>query len=282
MQTTVAIIGAGDLGGALAWALAASEDVDRILLVDPLAKVAAGKALDIQQSGAISGWHTRLDGTDDATRVQGAAVCVLADKAGPPASEWQGEEGLAQVRRLLPHLGDAPIVAAGAAQADLLLTAWRELGVPRRRLLGSAPEAYASAARAIVALEARCSPTEVMLTVLGAPRGFVIPWSEASIGGYSLGVVLEQVQQLHVDAVSRRLWPPGPSALGAAAAHVVAALVRSSRRAYSVLTVLDGEFGVRRAVGAVPALLSPAGIVRTREPRLSTRERVQLETALGA
>jgi malate/lactate dehydrogenase len=63
---------------------------------------------------------------------------------------------------------------------------------------------------------------------------------------------------------------------------VVAALVRSSRRAYSVLTVLDGEFGVRRAVGAVPALLSPAGIVRTREPRLSTRERVQLETALGA
>lgn len=283
MQTTVAIVGAGDLGGAVAWALAASDGVRRLLLVDSLASVAAGKALDIQQSGAVSGWHTRLEGTDDLSRIQGAAVCVLADRAGNPGAEWQGDEALALLGRLMPHVGDAPLVLAGAQQGPLMLAAVRELGVPRRRLIGSAPEALASAVKAIVALEARCSPSEVMLTVLGAPKaGFVIPWSEASIGGYALGSVLSQTQQVRVEALSQRLWPPGPGTLGAAAAQVVNAVLRSSRRAHSVLTPLDGEFGVRHCIGAVPARLSTAGILETREPRLSTRERVQLETALGA
>ena len=40
---------------------------------------------------------------------------------------------------------------------------------PRARLIGSAPEALVSAITAIVAMEAGCSPREVMLTVLGAP-----------------------------------------------------------------------------------------------------------------
>jgi malate/lactate dehydrogenase len=159
----------------------------------------------------------------------------------------------------------------------------REVSIPRARLIGSAPEALASAITAIVAMEARCAPGEVRLTVLGTPpNGFVVPWSEASIGGYALDRVLSQVQLSRIEARAARLWPPGPYTLGTAAARVVEALAGSSRRSFSVLTVLGGEFGVRNRVGAVPAHLSARGIVHTRVPALSTRERVQLETALGA
>jgi malate/lactate dehydrogenase len=130
-------------------------------------------------------------------------------------------------------------------------------------------------------MEARCSPTEVMLNVLGTPpAGFVIPWSEASIGGFALERVLSPVQLTRLTARAARLWPPGPFALGQAAACVAAAVLHSSRRAFSVLTLLAGEFGVRGRVGAVPAILSTTGIVHTRVPSLSGRERVELETAL--
>jgi malate/lactate dehydrogenase len=123
----------------------------------------------------------------------------------------------------------------------------------------------------------------VRLTVLGTPpNGFVVPWSEASIGGYALDRVLSQVQLSRIEARAARLWPPGPYTMGTAAARVVEALAGSSRRSFSVLTVLGGEFGVRNRVGAVPARLSAQGIVHTRVPALSTRERVRLETALGA
>jgi malate/lactate dehydrogenase len=63
---------------------------------------------------------------------------------------------------------------------------------------------------------------------------------------------------------------------------VVAAVIGSSRRAFCVLTVLSGEFGVKGRVGTLPAVLSTSGIVQTRVPTLNTRERVRLETALGA
>lgn len=282
-MATVCIIGAGDIGGASAHALARGERVSRVLLIDGDGKVAAGKALDIQQSGAVDRFHVRLDGTDDASRVAGCAVCVVADRFGRPSSDWQGDEGLVMLTRLASYAGDAPLVFAGASQDGLLQALAREGHVRRERLAGSSPEALSAAIRAMVAMEANCSPSEVALTVLGAPpSGFVVPWSEASIGGYSLERVLSQVQLTRIEARSSSLWPPGPFALGLAAARVTEAMVQHSRRAFSVLTVLGGEFGVRGRVGALPVNLSPAGITRTRVPTLNTRERVRLETALGA
>lgn len=282
-MSTVCILGAGELGGAVADALARGERVARVILIDGAGTVAAGKALDMQQTGAVAGFHTRLEGSADFTRVAGCSVCVVADRAGPASAEWQGEEGFAMLTRLLPYLDAAPIVFAGTVQTEMLGMIARESRVPGRQLIGSASEALASAVTAVVAMEAGCSPSEVRVTVLGAPpSGFMVPWSEASIGGLSLERVLTQVQLNRLEARMSRLWPPGPFTLGLAAARVAEAIVQSSRRAHSVLTVLGGEFGVRGKVAAVPSLLTPDGISQTRVPTLSTRERVLLETALGA
>jgi malate/lactate dehydrogenase len=280
-MSTVAIIGAGDLGGATAQALAACDRIGRVVLIDAAADVAAGKALDILQSGGVAaGFRTTLTSTDDLTRVTGAAVCVIADRFGGAASEWEGEEGLAMLCRLVPYLSGVPLVFAGALQTELMLRAAREAAVAGKRLIGSAPEAFASALRAIVALEAKCSPKDVMLATLGSPP-FVVPWSEASIGGYALERVLSQVQITRLEARAARLWPPGPYTLGVAAARAAEAIVTSARDRLSVLTLLGGEFGVRNRIGAVPVLLNKHGVADVRVPALNTRERVLLETSLG-
>jgi malate dehydrogenase len=280
--TTAAIIGAGDIGGAAAHALARRESASRIWLVDDAGAAAAGKALDIQQSGAIEGFGTELGGTADISSIIGCDVCIVADRFGPASPEWQGDEALAHLVRVIATIPGIPIVFAGATQATVIARLAREAGAAPSLLVGSSPEAFCSAVRSIVAMEARCSPTEVMLNVLGTPpAGFVIPWSEASIGGYRLEQVLPQVALTRVTARAVRLWPPGPFALGQAAACVAAAVLESSRRAFSVLTPLDGEFGVRGRIGTVPAVLATPGIVHTRVPSLSVRERVELETALS-
>jgi len=281
-MASVAIIGAGSVGGAVAQALAARDKVRRVLLVDAAAGVAAGKALDIMQSGAVSGSHTRLEGTDDPSRAVGSAVCVIADRHGPPEAEWSGDDGLALLRQLAPWAENIPLVFAGAGQTGLMSTARREHHIPRPLLIGSAPEAFASAMRSMVALEAGCSPSEVSLAVLGLPpAGLVVPWSEAAIGGFALERTLTPVQMSRLDARAQRLWPPGPFALGMAAARAVEAVVTASRGALSVLTVLDGEYGVRNRLGSMPALLDARGVASLRVPSLSSRERVLVETALG-
>ncbi len=281
-MSTVCIIGAGELGGAIAHALARGGLVRRIVLIDDAAGVAAGKALDIQQAGAIESSHARLEGGADITRVVGAAVCVIADRSGRTSEEWRGEEGLGLLKRLSPYLEEAPIVFAGSSQEEMLVAAVQELHLRRERLLGSASEALIGAVKSMVAIEAQCSPTEIELTVLGAPpRGFVVPWSEASIAGQALERVLTQVQLSRIESRVAHLWPPGPHALGLAAARVTDAVLMTSRRTYGVLTMLGGEFGARGRAGVLPALLSTRGIVATRVPALNTRERVRLENALA-
>src|SRR5262245_17177883 len=101
-MTTVAIIGAGDIGGACAEALAARDCVGRILIVDDRENAAAGKALDIQQAGAVAGFHTQLDGTSDLSKTIASVVWVIADRFAPGSPEWTGEEGLALIKRIAP------------------------------------------------------------------------------------------------------------------------------------------------------------------------------------
>lgn len=281
-MTTVAILGAGELGGSVAHALARRERVGRVLMIDEAGSIAAGKALDIQQAGAIEGFHARVEGSQDLTRVTGCTVCIVAD-SGKPSTEWQGEGALAMMARLRGFIGEAPTIFAGAGQAGLLQAVVLEADYLRDRVVGSASEALVGAIKAIVALEAQCSPSEVALSVLGTPpSGFVVPWSEASIAGHAVERVLAQVQTRRIEARVARLWPPGPHALGLAAARVAEAIGTSARQAHTVLTVLGGEFGVRNRVGLVPCLLGPAGIREVRLPPLNARERVQIETALGA
>ena len=81
VRVTVVILGAGDIGGALARQLAALDLVSRIVIVDDLANVAAGKALDVAQSGPVDGYHTALSGTSDVAAVVGAVAMVIADRA---------------------------------------------------------------------------------------------------------------------------------------------------------------------------------------------------------
>ena len=207
-MTTVAIIGAGELGGATAQALAARESADRLVLIDAAADIAAGKALDIRQAGAIDRYHTHLEGTSDLSGAIGCSVCVIADRAGQSPSEWQGEEGLSMLARLARYLADAPVVFAGSTQADLIALGAREVPLRWERLIGSLPEALASSLAAVVAVEARCSSTDVNLAVLGAPpAGFVVLWSEATIGGYALERVLAPVQLARIEARATYLWP---------------------------------------------------------------------------
>jgi malate dehydrogenase len=280
-MTIVAIVGAGDVAGAVAQALAARDAAGRVLILDADQGVAMGKALDIQQSGAVDRFHTTLRGTSDEGRLTGCDVCVIADRFGA-AGEWRGDEGLSMLARIARHLGDAPIVFAGASQVDLITRAATEAAIRHARLIGSSPEALVSAITSIVSMEVGCSPRDVKLTVLGTPpAGFVVPWGEASIGGYAMPRVLSQVQLGRIEARTARLWPPGPHALGAAAASVADAILSSSRRFFSVLTQLGGEFGVKGRAGALPARLGAHGIVETRVPELDARQRVRLQVALG-
>ena len=275
----VAIIGAGELGGALAYVLARTSVAVEIRLIDEMGNVAAGKALDIMQAAPIEGFATRVSGSTDVWTAAGASVLVLTDRFG--GEEWQGEDGLMLLKRIVEVGAGSIVLCAGASQRELVERGVRELHVARGRLFGSAPEALAGAVRAIVALETNGSPRDVALAVLGVPPSqIVIPWEDATIAGFAMTRVLDEPSRRRVDARVARLWPPGPYALASAAAAAIEALMGRSRRLITCFVAPDDSAGRRARTGALPVRLGPAGIVDVALPSLSVHERVLLDNAM--
>jgi len=278
---TVTILGAGDIGGALARQLAATDLVSRIVIVDDLAGVAAGKALDVAQSAPVDRYHTALSGTNDVAAVVGAAVVVIADRAGQAAAEWQDEAGLALLKRVAGLNQTAPIVCAGASQAGLIERGVNEGGVSRLRLFGSAPEALRSAIVAITALEANAAPADISLSVLGrAPQQIIVPWDEAAIGGRTATGVLNAAQLARLDGRIARLWPPGPYALAGAATRLIRTALTRSPRVHAALVAVTRDEGSPGRSAMMPVTLQPAGIAALVPPVLSSRDRVRFETTM--
>jgi len=274
------ILGAGDVGGALARQIAAIDLVSRIVIVDELANIAAGKALDVAQSSPVDGYHTAMAGTADVAAVVGAAFVILADTAQPVA-EWKDEAGLALIKRVAGLNQRAPIVCAGTAQASVIERGVNEAGISRMRLFGSAPEALRSAISAIVALEAGAAPADISLSVLGrAPQQIIVPWDEAAIGGRCATQVLTAAQLARLDARIARLWPPGPYSLASAATRLIRTALTRTPRIHAALVAVTRDEGVAGKSAMMPVTLKPEGIASLVAPSLSTRDRVRFETTM--
>ncbi len=278
----VAIIGAGDLGGAIASRLATRGTSREIRLIDEAVGVASGKALDILQAGPIARSDTKIVAHSAFDASAGAAVVVLADRPGSGATEWSGEGALAIVRRLLNQDPDVVILCAGPSSRWLVERGVLEVGARRRRLIGTAPEALRSALRALVALETESSPKDVSLAVLGVPPSHtVVPWSEASVAGAQLAGAIGAHQLARMERRVPALWPPGPYALASATVRAIEAVLVGSRQFISGFVLLDGELGVRRRAAAFPIMLGPGGVTRIATPSLSGYERTQFDNAVA-
>jgi hypothetical protein len=277
-----AIVGAGDLGGALASTLATRGRVREIRLIDEASTSAQGKALDIQQSTPVYATATTLSGFATIDAVDAADVVVVADAFGPPSREWQGESGLALLRRLAAHVRAAPFVLAGASHAWLVERACAELGLPWTRVVGSAPAAILAALRGIVGLEAGASPLDVQVGITGLPpHDIVIGWEAGSIAHTPLQRRLDGPACGRIAQRLPFLWPPGPLALASAAASMVEAMMLELHVPHPAFVALAAEGSAARRAVIATAHVASTGISRASLPELSSHERLALENVLG-
>jgi malate dehydrogenase len=275
----VAIVGGGELGGLLAHVLARRNIASDIRLIDDNGRAAEGKALDIAQAAPVEGFASKVSGSADMSVVAGASVVAIADPFGAPA--WPVDPAMLLLKRIREFAPQALIVCAGASYCDLIGRGVRELHVTRTRLFGSAPEALASGVRALAAIEANGAPSDVSLSVLGIPpHHIVIPWEDATLGGFALTRILSEPVRRRLDTRVAALWPPGPYALASAAAKVIGAMLGGSRRLVTCFVAPDDSSGTRARAGAFPVRLGRAGLIEVVLPELSIRERVRLENAM--
>ena len=278
-MSTIAIIGAGPLGGALAQALARRSQVDEVRLIDPEGRIAEGKALDILQSSPVEAFNTRVTAATSYAAAAGASVIVLADLV--QGGEVAGEPGLALLRQLARMETTSPFLFAGGTQRELMARTVGELRLSPRRLLGSAPLGLESAVRAVTAALMDASPADLAIGVAGVPpRDAVIGWDAATAFNRPISEVLAPHHLSSLTSRIAALWPPQPYTLASAAARVAEALVDGSRRRYTCFAAIDVTGAGRALVAAVPVEIVRGGVGKTLEPALSRHERTAFENGL--
>jgi malate/lactate dehydrogenase len=151
----------------------------------------------------------------------------------------------------------------------------------RSRLIGSAPEALVAGVRALVAVETGNLPRDVSLTAIGVPpHHIVVPWEDATIGGFGLTRVVSEPERRRLDLRMTALWPPGPYALATAAAKIIDAILNRSEALVACFVAPDDSSGRRMRTAALPVRLGDTGVIDVVLPELSVRERVQLDNAM--
>jgi malate dehydrogenase len=293
----VTVVGAGNVGATCALELARRDAYD-VVLVDIIENLPQGKALDVDQMGAVVGFEPNVTGANDYEPTAGSDVVVIT--AGKPRSPGMSRDDLVQTnerivgsvtREAVAQSPDAILVVVSNPLDAMCHVAKNVSGWPKNRVVGMAGILDTSRFRTFVAWETGASVKDVQTLVLGGHGDQMVPLVSATTVG---GVPLRQlVAEETIDGMVERTAKGGGEivtllgtsawyAPGAAAAQMVDAIMLDQKRVLPCTAYLEGEYGIEGLYMGVPVKLGRDGVEEIVELELSEQEQAALAASAEA
>jgi malate dehydrogenase len=299
----IALIGAGNIGGTLAHLIGLKELGD-VVLFDVFGGVAAGKALDIMQSGPVDGFDSLMTGGSDYAAIAGSDVVIVT--AGFPRTPGMSRDDLigknagviAQVAEgIRTHCADAFVIVI-TNPLDAMVWVMREKsGLPAERVVGMAGVLDSSRFRLFLAQEFNVSVEDVTAFVLGGHGDTMVPLTRYStIAGIPVPDLVKMgwTTQERVDAIVTRTANGGGeivkllekgSAFYAPAASAIAmaeSYLKDKKRVLPCAAWLTGQYGISGLYVGVPVVIGAGGVERIVEIQLDAEEKAAFEKSCNA
>jgi len=293
----ITVVGAGNVGATCAQVLATRDYAD-VVLVDIVENLPQGKALDINQMGAVLGYEPRVTGSNGYEETAGSEVVVIT--AGKPRSPGMSRDDLVTTNEKIVGFVTDEVVAASPEAVIIVVSnpldamchvAKNVSGFPKERVFGMAGILDTARFSTFIAWETGSSVKDVTAMVLGGHGDQMVPVvSATTVGGIPL---TKLVAEDRVEAMVERTRKGGGElvnllgtsawyAPGAAAAQMVDAVVLDEKRVLPCTAVLEGEYGIDGLYMGVPAKLGAGGLEEIVELDLSEQERGWLEESADA
>ncbi len=284
--------------GATCAELVARADDAEVVLVDIKEGLAPGKALDLNQMGALVGYEPRVVGAEDYGPTTGSSVVVIT--AGLPRAPGMSRDDLvttnerivAEVTGKVVEASPETILVVVSNPLDAMCHVARAVsGFPREQVVGMAGILDTARFRTFVAWETGASVKDVSTLVLGGHGDQMVPLVSATrVGGVPLR---ELVSEERIEAMIARTAAGGGEivgllgtsawyAPGAAAAEMVSAIMRDEQRVLPCAAYLEGEYGIEGLYVGVPVRLGAGGVEAVVELELDPDERARLERSAAA
>ena len=171
----IGIIGAGNVGASIAYALAMRGTCEQIALVDIFADVARAKAIDVSQTACVFTGEPSAAGGDDFALLKSADVVIIT--AGSPRKEGQTREDLLLKNAVVVHSSaqniakfapDAVIIVVTNPLDAMVWVAWEASGFDKTRVIGMAGELDSARCRFEAAAISGLKASEISAKVIGA------------------------------------------------------------------------------------------------------------------
>ncbi len=294
----VTVVGAGNVGATCANVLAHENVVNEIVLLDLKGDMAKGKALDIWQQAPIDKFSTRLIGTDDYAATAGSDVVVIT--AGIPRKPGMSRDDLISINAkivtsvtesILEHTPNPIIIVVSNPLDVMTFAAFKASGLDSSRVMGMAGILDTARYRAFLATALDVSPRDIRAVLMGGHGDTMVPLPRyTTVSGIP---VQEMIGNEELDAIVTRTKKGGGElvglmgtsawcAPGAAAAQMVATIMRDERRIYPCCAWLTGEYGVEDLYLGVPVVLGKNGIEKIIELQLNEEESQLLKESAEA
>ena len=297
MRRKITVVGAGNVGATCAQEIARRDYAD-VVLVDIIPNFPQGKALDMNQAGAVLGYEPNIVGTNRYDETEGSEVVVIT--AGRPRTPGMSRDDLVATneaivtsvtKEIVRGSKDCVIVVVSNPLDAMCHVAKAVSRFPKQRVFGMAGILDTARFSAFISWETGASVKDVTAMVLGGHGDQMVPVvSATTVGGVPLeqlvpkGRLTKMVERTRkgggeiVNLLNTSAW----YAPGAAAAQMVDAIVLDEKRVLPCTAYLDGEYGVRRLYMGVPVKLGAGGIEEIVKLKLSAAEKRWLRESAAA
>ncbi|HET8651976.1 MAG TPA: malate dehydrogenase [Gaiellaceae bacterium] len=293
----VTVVGAGNVGATCAHELARGDYLD-VALVDIKEGLAEGKALDINQAGAVSGYEPRVVGSTEYDITTGSDVVVIT--AGVPRTGDMSRDDLVSTNEEI--VGSVTEQVVGASPDAILIIVSNPLDAmchvaknvsrwPKNRVFGMAGILDTARFSTFIAWATGSSVKDVTAMVLGGHGDQMVSVVSATTAGGvplrsqladdTIGQLVERTAKGGGELV-KLLGTSAWYAPGAAAAQMVDSIMRDEKRILPCTAYLEGEYGIEDLYMGVPVKLGAEGIEEIFELELSDEERAQLQASADA
>jgi malate dehydrogenase len=293
----ITVVGAGNVGATCAQVLARRDYAD-VVLVDIKEGLPQGKALDINQMGAVLGYEPNVLGTNSYDETAGSSVIVIT--AGLPRTPGMSRDDLVTTNERIVAEVTAKVTAASPDAILIVVSnpldamchvAKSASGWPRERVLGMAGILDTARFATFIAWETGASVKDVTAMVLGGHGDQMVPVvSATSVGGIALRKL---VSEDRIAAMVERTAKGGGElvnllgtsawyAPGAAVAQMVDAISLDEKRVLPCTAYLEGEYGIEGLYIGVPVKLGARGIEQIVELDLEAAEQEALDRSTAA
>ncbi|HEY8192946.1 MAG TPA: malate dehydrogenase [Gaiellaceae bacterium] len=291
------VVGAGNVGATCAQELARRDYCD-VALVDIKEGLAEGKALDIDQAGAVLGYEPRVTGSTEYEITAGSDVVVIT--AGVPRTGDMSRDDLVATnekivgsvtQQVIGQSPDAILIIVSNPLDAMCHVAKNVSGWPKNRVFGMAGILDTARFATFISWKTGASLKDVTAMVLGGHGDQMVSVvSATTVGGVPLRKLVPEAEiQEMVERTAKGggelvklLGTSAWYAPGAAAAQMVDAIMLDEKRVLPCTAYLEGEYGIEDLYMGVPVKLGAEGIEQIVELDLSDEEREQLRASAEA